>query len=324
MIKYMGILMIKDLYMWFFWKIKSSFGIISETFKSIGKYPILLLPIFITWVMIAALVIYINYYFTFPEVDWQIYLICFLIFWFVSFVLTFTSWIMVEIVRQIETDWNINFWIAFSSNLENIWKLLGLSFIWALLWFILVVIEAILSKAKEKSSWNWNINYEWVARTLGWDGWVFSWLWLQVIKDVLRLAVFLSVPAMLWEKKWVFSWIKEWAKIIWKHPVEFLWIYWSMLLIGILMALPLAIIFSISDSWTGLSNVIWISVIIYEWVIWTFSMYMEQMSTTLLFLWHMKWENQKVSEWDNLKSISKIEKPSLTDDIFEFDWENKI
>lgn len=309
--------------MWFFWKIKTSFAIIVETFKSIKKFPILLLPIFLTWIMIASLVVYLNYYMKFPNEDWQLNLICFWIFWFISFSLTFTSWIMVEIVKQIETDWNIKFWEAFKSNLKNIWKLAGLAFIWAILWFLLVIVEIILSKAKKNSSSNSITNYEWVAKTLWWEWSMFSWLWLglNMLMDVLRMAVFLSVPAMLWKNKWVFSGIKEWAKIIWKHPVEFIWVYSSLIFIGILMVLPIIIIFSMSDLGYQFSDMLWLWVIIYEWVIWTFSIYMEQMSTTLLFLWHMKWENQKIADWESLKPISEIEKPSLIDNVLEFsDW----
>lgn len=309
--------------MWFFWKIKTSFAIIVETFKSIKKFPILLLPIFLTWIMIASLVVYLNYYMKFPNEDWQLNLICFWIFWFISFSLTFTSWIMVEIVKQIETDWNIKFWEAFKSNLKNIWKLAGLAFIWSILWFLLVIVEIILSKAKKNSSSNSITNYEWVAKTLWWEWSIFSWLWLglNMLMDVLRMAVFLSVPAMLWKNKWVFSGIKEWAKIIWKHPVEFIWVYSSLIFIGILMVLPIIIIFSMSDLGYQFSDMLWLWVIIYEWVIWTFSIYMEQMSTTLLFLWHMKWENQKIADWESLKPISEIEKPSLIDNVLEFsDW----
>ena len=51
----------------FFSKIKTSWNILLETFKSIKKYPILLLPIFLTWIVIASLVIYLDYYATFPD-----------------------------------------------------------------------------------------------------------------------------------------------------------------------------------------------------------------------------------------------------------------
>ena len=306
--------------MWFFWKIKTSFWLIVETIKSIKKFPILLLPIFITWVVFALITIYLQYYAVFPDNDILFYLTFFWIFWFITFVLTYTSSIMVNIVRQIETDWIIKIKDAFKESNKKIFKLWGLSLIWAVIWFLLVILEAILAKAKDNKS-SWSVNYEWVAKTLWWEWSIFSWfgLWLQVIKDLLRLSVFLSVPNIMWKNKWVISSIKEWWKIIWKHPVEFLWMYGSMFLIWILMALPLWIIFSLSDNWHQFSNLFWILVIIYEWIIWTFSIYMEQMASTLLVLWHMKWEKENlwVEKWQE-KPISEIEKPSLLDDVREF------
>lgn len=64
---------------------------------------------------------------------------------------------------------------------------------------------------------------------------------------------------------------------------------------------------------------IWLIVIIYEGIVWTFSIYMEQMSATLLFLWDMKWEkiNSKIENQKEQIPLSKVERPSLTDDVLE-------
>ena len=236
--------------------------------------------------------------------------------------LTFTSAIMVALVKQIETNWRINFFDALSNAGSRIFPLLWLSLIWAILWFIIIIIEAILSKAKKENN-SKDVNYESVSRTLWWWNSKFSWLWLwlDVIKDLLRLSVFLSVPSILWRKKWTFWAIWEWMKIIGKHPWEFLWIFGSMFFIGILMWIPLAIIFTMSDNWYQFPDWVWILTIIYEWIIWTFYMYMEQMSATLLYLWHYKWvtKNKKSENWEKIP-FKDIEKPSLTDDYYEFTW----
>jgi hypothetical protein len=305
----------------FFGWIKNSFSIIWETLKSIKKYPILLLPIFINWILLASFTIYLTYYFEFPDDTTLIFVISFLILWFVSFSLTFTSAIMVTLVRQIETNWKINFFDALSITSSRVLPLLWLSLIWAILWFVIIIIEAILSKSK-KSNDDKNISYESVSRTLWWDS-KFSWfsLWLDVLKDLLRLSVFLSVPSILWRKKWTFWAIWEWMKIIWKHPWEFLWIFGSMFLIWILMWIPLAVIFTLSDKWVEFPDWVWILTIIYEWIMWTFYIYMEQMSATLLYLWHYKWVtmNKKASDWKRI-DFKDVKKPSLIDDLYEFTW----
>ena len=309
----------------FFSWIKNSFSIIWETLKSIRKYPILALPLFINWIVFASLAIYLTYYFTFPENSNLDLLIIFLILWFVSFILTFTSAIMVALVKQIETNWKISFTEALANAGSRFLPLLWLSLIWAIIWFIILIIEAILSKFKKdnESSSDKNISYESVSRTLWWANSKFSWLWLwlDVIKDLLRLAVFLSVPAILWRKKGTFWAIWEWMRVIWKHPAEFLWILGSMLFIWILMWVPLAIIFTMSDNWYKFPDWVWIITIIYEWIMWTFYMYMEQMSATLLYLWHYKWVtiNKKSENWEKIP-FKDVKRPSLIDNYSEFTW----
>lgn len=185
---------------------------------------------------------------------------------------------------------------------------------------MLTIIEAILKKWNNNNS-SREPNYEWIAKTLWWEWSIFSWFafWLDVLKDLLRLAVFLSVPAILWENKWTIGAIKEWWKIIWRHPTEFLWIYGSMFLIVLFMVLPIAIIFSMSSNGVHFPDYIWLIVIIYEGIVWTFSIYMEQMSATLLFLWDMKWEkiNSKIENQKEQIPLSEVERPSLTDDVLE-------
>ena len=50
-------------------------------------------------------------------------------------------------------------------------------------------------------------------------------------------------------------------------------------------------------------------------------MYMEQMSATLLYLWHYKWvtKNKKSKNWEKIL-FKDVEKPSLIDNYYEFTW----
>jgi len=306
--------------MWFVDKIKTSWSIVTETIKSIKKYPILLAPIFLTWIVFASLTVYLTYYFKLPNNETVQWIIIVGLFWFITFVLTYTSSMMVSMVKQIETDGNYSFKKAFQESNSKIISLLWISFIWAIIWLFLTILEIIVKKNSNSSSSK--PNYEWVAKTLWWNGSAFSWLglWLDALKDILKLAVFLSIPAILWENKKTFWAIKTWWKIIWRHPVEFMWIYGSMFLIILFMVLPIAIIFTLSNSWIHFPDWIWMLVIIYEGIVWTFSIYMEQMSTTLLYLWDMKWEhvNSKIENEKEKVPLNEIEKPSLLDDTYEF------
>lgn len=306
-----------------FQSIGDSFSIVMDSLKSIKKYPILLFPIFITWLCIAGIAVYLHYYFIFPEVLWQVLLICFGIFWAITFILSFSCAMMVELVRQIETDGKVSLQEAFLSSSGNIVKLLWISCIWAVVWFILFIIEVLLSKDKEKRS-RQSPNPENIAKTLGWAWSRFSWLglWVDTLKRIMRMTIFLSIPAMMWKKKWVFWSLWQWIHTIRKHPWEFLWVFASVAVVGILMALPLAIIFWFSEEGTTFPNYVWIWIIIYEGIIYTFSMYLEQMTAALLYLWHINWQKaQKIPGSEDIH-IHDIPRPSLIDDIREFSKED--
>ena len=58
---------------------------------------------------------------------------------------------------------------------------------------------------------------------------------------------------------------------------------------SLFMAIPLAIIFYLEDAGMVFSSAFWIGVIIYEGIVWTLGIYLEQMSVSLLYLWHLKW-----------------------------------
>ena len=109
-----------------------------------------------------------------------------------------------------------------------------------------------------------------------------------------------------------FSAFKKSIEIIRKHPVEFLTAYTLTGFAAVLMALPLVPVFVLDDLGVEFSGAFWLGVLIYECVIWSLNIYLEQMSVGLLYLWHLKWE-KKGSKGD----LSSIPKPDLLDEIYE-------
>ncbi len=80
------------------------------------------------------------------------------------------------------------------------------------------------------------------------------------------------------------------------------------------MAIPLIIIFTLDESGVTLSDLVWTIVILYEGIVWTLGIYLEQMSTGMLYLWHLKWvRNGSVGE------LSSVPRPDLLDDIYELE-----
>ena len=81
---------------------------------------------------------------------------------------------------------------------------------------------------------------------------------------------------------------------------------------GLLMMLPLIPIYVLNQIGVILPLFVWVIVIIYAGLIWTFGIYLEQMSVGMLYLWHLKWK-KKGSKGD----LSSVKKPDLFDDIYE-------
>ncbi len=79
------------------------------------------------------------------------------------------------------------------------------------------------------------------------------------------------------------------------------------------MAIPLIPIYFVNKAHVHLPNEIWIAIIIYEGIIWSLGIYLEQMSVALLYLWHLKWvQNGSVGD------LSSFIKPNLLKDFEEF------
>jgi len=78
------------------------------------------------------------------------------------------------------------------------------------------------------------------------------------------------------------------------------------------MAVPLIIIFYLDEHGVVFSSLFWTCVIIYEGMVWTLCIYLEQMSVGLLYLWHLKWVNS-----GSKGELSSVPKPDLLDRYYE-------
>jgi tellurite resistance protein len=183
--------------------------------------------------------------------------------------------------------------------------------IWAALWLIILILK---SGQRKKSGDRAEPSPRDAARALGGvDGpSSFFGLGLRMIEKLIRMTVFLSLPAIAWENKGPFSAIKQAFRIIKKHPVQFLTTYTLTGLIAIMMALPLCIIFTLDKRGVTFPAAFWTGVIIYEAVIWTLGIYFEQMSVALLYFWHLRWE-----ECGSRGELSSVPKPDLLDNVYE-------
>lgn len=300
--------------MGFFSSIGEGWELFKDSFRFLFKKPIFLLPIFVSWIVFAGVVLYLRYYFTFPSSFLlgigYLYLLTFTI----TFVICLANIVMLEFLQQLESGEKISLSKALKEALVfDLLKVIPIAMIWAIIWVMILIIKALTSKKKggrrpEPSARD-------AAKTLGGaESGPFSWikLGLSMFEKLVRMVVFLTLPAIAWEHKGPFSSFGQAFKIIKKHPMQFFTTYTLTGFAALIMALPLLPIFLLDDAGVTFSATFWTIVIIYECIIWTLGIYLEQMSVGLLYLWHIKWvKNGSKGE------LSSISKPDLLDEVYE-------
>jgi hypothetical protein len=138
-------------------------------------------------------------------------------------------------------------------------------------------------------------------------------LGLTLIGKLVRMTIFLSLPAIAWESKWPISSLKKSFQVIKTHFNHFLSVYSLTLVATFIIVLPLAFIFALDEGGVEIPNVLWTIVIIYIGMAWSLQIYLEQMTVGMLYLWHLKWEKS-----GGKGSLSSVPKPDLLDNISEF------
>lgn len=284
-----------------------------DSIEFLFKKPIFLAPVFFSWIVFASVVLYTRYYFNPPSVTLEL-VYFFLLIFLVTFVICLANIVMLEFMQQIESGEKVSFSKALKEVIGmDMIRVIPIALIWAALWFIIIVLRALTRKKGEGKKPEPSARD--AARTLGGaEGGPFSWrkLGLDMLEKLVRMAVFLALPAIAWENKGSFSAFGKSIDIIKRHPVQFLTTYTLTGVAAVIMALPLVPIFILDDFGVTFSAAFWTGVIIYEAVVWTFGIYLEQMSAGLLYLWHLKWvRNGSKGE------LSSVPKPDLFDEVYE-------
>jgi hypothetical protein len=297
---------------------KNGWPIIKESFQIFGKHPQLITPLFFTWCLYAPIVIYMQYGFKTDGLSFGLLLsiLIGLIFTFV-FLLTFSCSILMELIRQIEFGEELSFLVALKDSFgRNLVALLPLMALWTFLWLIIVLIEGIICRFR--GGRDKELNSENVAKTLGgWD--VFSWprLLFYYFEKALRMIMFLIVPSIVWHEPNFFKSLKEVMGIFKKHTPEFIAGFILTEAASTLVFLPPSLLFAFSRL-IKFPDFVWILCIIYISLAWSYSMYLEQMYTAQLYLWHRKWYKEMLISKELGKPVSNlrdIPKPSLLDDF---------
>lgn len=302
--------------------VNNTFSILGNAVKILIKYPVLFLPIFISWIVDAAIVVYFKYYF-----DWEIIstlqqglCMCFLIIFIFCFVFSISSFVMLEIIQQIETKSKISLFKSVNEVVhKDLLKAFPIMLVWAIIWFIIEVLEMMFRRKDSDNTYNEN-SYENMAKTLsGYQSFSLSGLTFDLITSGVRFVVFFIYPSIAWEDEGPINAVKKGFAGIKNNISEFVIGFFSIEAVAALIFLPPGIMFFLSDEMGFVfSDTAWLCVILYSAFATSLYWYLQQMFAALLYMWNMNWNRAVKKALENempIPNIQDIKKPDLLDNI---------
>ena len=273
---------------------RSRFGegwsLFKKSFSYLFENPVFLVPIFICWLIVVGIILYLRYYWVGPESIGLMLLSIYGFVFLIAYTICLANLVLLELMNQREEKRPISLWQAFGETVSfNAVRAIPIAIFYSIVWFIIILLRALTSRKKDRSKAEPSLKD--AALTLGGiNANPFSWirLGLRMLEKLLRMTIFLALPAIAWENKGSFSAFGKAVEIIKQHPVQFLTTYALTGISALIMALPLVPIMVANEAELELPGYIWLAIIIYEGIIWTLGMYLEQMSVASLYLLHTK------------------------------------
>ncbi len=193
---------------------------------------------------------------------------------------------MLELLQGVAQGREVSLVSAFLETVfQDSIKAIPIAVIWSLLWFVLLFLRALTSK--KRGGGRAEPSVQDAARTLGgMNSGATSWfgLGLSMLEELLRMVSFLALPGIAWKGLGPIQSLREAFGIIRKDPMIFLSAYTLTGVAATIMAIPIIILFSVTDEKTIFPASVWTGVIIYEGMIWVLSLYLEQMTLALLYI----------------------------------------
>lgn len=305
--------------------IKNGWGLIKHSIKVFEAYPKLLAPLLISWVFYGAIILYVEFGINIEALEGsQPLLLVFAIILAFAFLLTFSASVLLEMIEQHESGEQISLSTAFKDTfVKNSYRLLPIVFVWTVIWFIVVLIEAMLSSDDSSGDGDQELTAENAAQTLaGSEDASFLSLSFDALKKGVRMIVFLVLPAVVWEQKGPWQSIKRGLSVFKNNLSAFATGYVLTGAISFLVFLPIGLVL-VGHSEMGMKvpQWGWLLVIAYTAFAWSYKMYLEQMFTASLYLWYLKWEEVAATAENAGRarpSMDEVPRPSLLDNTDEF------
>lgn len=302
--------------------IKNGWDLIKESIRVFHRYPKFLIPLLLTWTIYAPIILYLEYSFNWDiYTTSQVFLIILGVVFVFAFLLSLSCSMLLELIQQLESGQGMSVSKAFGYTLRhNSIRMLPIVFVWTIIWFVLLLIQALLSKDKKRKEGSFTT--ENAAKTLaGYGNFSLSRAFFAALEKGVRMVVFLILPAIAWENLSFWQSVKKGVAVFRTHLSTFAAGFVLTGLAAAIIFLPPALLFFISDELEVVfPNWVWIMTTIYIAFGWSYSIYLEQFFTAELYLWNHKWEKEVVKaqqEGRPLPTLSQVSRPSILDDVRE-------
>jgi hypothetical protein len=298
-------------------------NLVGDSLEIFRHHPKFLVPLLVVWTVYAPVVLYLKYGVNWDAIPEQTGLLINLgaVFLFTS-LLAFSCSVLLELIQHLESGQTPSLRRAVGATLgSNFMKMLPIIIVWTIIWFILLVIQAMLSR-KKRGGKRESFSAEDAARTLaGYGKFSLSAAFFRALNKGIRMVVFLILPAIAWEGLGFIGATKKGIAVFRTHLAQFAKGFVLTEIIAFVLFLPPGILFSVSAKFdVQFPSVVWMVVIIYIGFAWSYSIYLEQMFTAELYLWNLKWEREvkaRQLRGERLPELEEIPKPMLLDEVPE-------
>lgn len=300
--------------------IKGGWLVFADSVKVFWKHPKFIVPLLFTWLLYAPMALYLKFGFDSNQHDdFILFLITLGVIFFYSFLISYSCSILLELIRQLESGEKQNVLkatqITFS---KNFFTILPISICWTIVWFLITIVQALLSKFNKHTSQSSKFTAENAAKTLAnYKQFSISSSFFRLIQKGVRMIVFLILPGEIWSNLGFKDSIRKGFAILSTHSQEFMTGYVLSELSMHLIMIPAGILFGMSKL-SELPEYVWYILIVYLAFAWSLVLYLEQMVCAELYMWNLHWEKVVKESQATGKEIPKlidIPKPSILDDI---------
>lgn len=302
--------------------IKNGWSLIKESIRVFNHHPKFLIPLLLTWLVYAPIILYLKYWFDCDAYTTsQVFLIVSGVIFIFAFLLSFSCSMLLELIQQLESGQKLSVAKSFGYTLShNTIKILPIVFVWTIIWFILLVIQVLLSKDKKREKESFSA--ENAAKTLaGYRSFSLSRAFFEALQKGVRMVVFLILPAIAWENLSFWQSVKKGLAVFRSNLSAFVTGFVLTGLATTIIFLPPALLFYISGELeVSFPDWVWVITIIYIAFGWSYSIYLEQMFAAELYLWNYKWEKEVAKaqqEGRPIPSLNQVSRPSVLDDVHE-------